>query len=113
MSRHMQIDIRLIPFYEKSFKRLFPKISKLLLKHEYVTPLEQDVSLYELVDIFMDMMHAQSITTEEKELLSPFVSRLEHLKEAAREELLSRRLNELDKSLYRIEDEFEKLEKNL
>jgi hypothetical protein len=113
MSLHMQIDIRLIPFYEKPFKRIFPRISRLLLRHEYLTPLEQDVSLYDMVDIFMDMMHAESITDEEKELLSPFVARLERLKAAAREELLSRRLNELDRSLYRIEDEFERLEKSL
>ncbi|MFO7783381.1 MAG: hypothetical protein ACQET7_11475 [Thermodesulfobacteriota bacterium] len=113
MSRHMQIDIRLIPFYEKPFIKVFSRIAKLLQKHEYLSPLEQDMSLYELVDIFVDMMHAPSITTEEKERISPFVSRLEYLKETAREELLSRRLNELDKTLYRIEDEFEKLEKSL
>lgn len=113
MSLHMQIDIRLIPFYERPFKKLFPGIAKLLQKHEYLTPLEQDVSLYEMVDIFVDMTYAPGITAEEKELISPFVSRLEHLKETAREELLSRRLNELDKSLYQIEDEFAKLEKSL
>jgi hypothetical protein len=48
-----------------------------------------------------------------KEVLKTFSARLVPLKEAAREALLERRLNSLDRLLYTMEDDFEDLEKAL
>jgi hypothetical protein len=42
--------------------------------------------------------------------LRPFLEKLIALKEVAREAFLARRLNDLDRLLYRMEDEFEDLE---
>ncbi len=113
MSRHMQIDIRLMPFYDKPFKKIFPKISALLKEHDYTTPMERDVSLYDLVDSFSDMMNAPSIPRDVKTRLAPHVPALTSLKERARKQLLSRALNELDETLYALEDAFDELEKAL
>jgi hypothetical protein len=113
MSKYMQIDVRLIPFYEKSFKKAFPKIAELLKEMDYAAPLEKDISLYDLVDYLEDMTHTPHISRDLKGKLSQVLNRLVPLKEVARERLLSRRLNELDRSLYQMEDLFEELERSL
>ena len=41
MSKYTQIDIRLIPFYEKGFVKQFPRIVRLLREWSYRTPLEK------------------------------------------------------------------------
>ena len=113
MSRHMQIDIRLIPFYEKPFEKVFPRTAALLREHGYTEPLERDVSLYDLVDTLADMVHAPSIPKDVKARITPHVAELTSLKETARERLLSRHLNELDEMLYELEDAFGELERSL
>ncbi len=113
MSRHMQIDIRLIPFYEKPFDKAFPRTALLLREYGYTEPLERDVSLYDLVDTLADMMHAPGVPKELKARIGPRVAGLTSLKETARELLLSRRLNELDRALYELEDAFGELESSL
>ncbi len=113
MSRHMQIDIRLIPFYEKPFTKAFPGTAALLREHGYTEPLERDVSLYDLVDTLADMVHAPGFPKDVKARIDPHVAGLASLKEAARERLLSRHLNELDKILYELEDAFGELERSL
>ena len=55
MSKYMQIDIRLIPFYEKPFENVFPKLSKVLKELTYLGPKEGEVSFYVLVDYFERM----------------------------------------------------------
>jgi len=113
MSRTMQIDIRLIPFYEKPFKRMFPRFASLLRETGYSEPLERDVSLYDLVDYLLDILHEPGVSGDVKERIGSHGSRLAALKESAREQLLARRLNELDESLYRIEDAFTEMERVL
>jgi hypothetical protein len=113
MSKYIQIDIRLIPFYDKGFVKQFPRIAHLLNERSYRTPLEEEVSLYAIVDYLVDITHEPGVPSDIKSSIAPYVKKLSALKEAAREQLLSRKLNELDQYLYRIEDQFEDLEKNL
>ena len=113
MSKYMQIDIRLIPFYEKPFKKAFPKIADLLKEMDYTRPLEKDISLYDLVDYLEDMTHSPAIASDLKERLRQALNQLMPMKEVAREQLLSRRLNDLDRTLYQMEDLFEALESGL
>jgi hypothetical protein len=42
--------------------------------------------------------------------MAPYISTLLTRKQTAREHLLARRLNEMDKVLYELEDDFEELE---
>ena len=113
MSRFMQIDIRLIPFYETPFKKAFPRLAGLFREYDYTLPLERDVSLYDLVDYLEDMLQEPRVATDVKDRVRPHAGRLRSLKETAREQLLGRRLNDLDDFLYRMEDEFVELEKAL
>jgi hypothetical protein len=54
----MQIDIRLVPFYEKRFAKLFPNISNLLMQLGYHELVEKEVSLYHLVDHLVTISHS-------------------------------------------------------
>ena len=113
MSKYMQIDIRLRPFYEKPLIKEFPKVSKLMSNMDYKEPLEKEPSLYELVDSLASMSRDTMVPSDIKEKISPYVSKMKLLKEKARELLLSRKLNELDRCLYQIEDQFLDLESSL
>jgi hypothetical protein len=111
MSKYMQIDIRLMPFYEKGFKGHFPKLSRAMERSGYLDSGGPEASLYSLVDVLGRMNLDPQVLPPVKERLRPFLEKLIPLKEMAREALLARRLNELDQVLYRIEDEFEDLER--
>jgi hypothetical protein len=111
MSKHMQIDIRLMPFYEKGFKGHFPKLARTMESSGYLDSGGPEASLYSLVDVLRRMDFDPQVLPLVKERLKPFLEKLIALKDVAREALLARRLNELDRVLYRMEDEFEDLEK--
>jgi hypothetical protein len=113
MSQYMQIDIRLLPFYEKGFSVHFPKLSKVMEGQGYLKPGEEAPSLYVLVDVLDRMNLDPILSSPVKEGFRPFLEDLKVIKERAREHLLGRRLNELDAVLYELEDEFEALERSL
>ncbi len=110
MSRYMQIDIRLVPFYEKRFEKQFPHIADLLRRMSYKDLVEEEVSLYEMADAIEAIAENPDTPTALRDAVAPYAERIMGLKEAAREHLLARRLNELDQLLYRLEDGFEDME---
>jgi hypothetical protein len=111
MSKYMQIDIRLVPVYEKGFAEHFPGIASLLKESGYQKHIDHDESLYLLVDFLADLIHDPDVSSDIKKRIAPYVTRMSALKVIAREKLLSRKLDELDQYLYQIEDQFEDLEK--
>ncbi|MFP3913042.1 MAG: hypothetical protein ACLFUT_13285 [Desulfobacteraceae bacterium] len=110
MSRYMQIDIRVVPFFEKPFEKSFPNLVNCLRQLSYNDLVEKDPCLYHLTDHLVMIAESPNTPADIKERLRPYVVKLEPLKEQAREFLLSRHLNELDRLLYRMEDVFEDLE---
>ena len=110
MSKYMQIDIRIIPFYEKRFEKGFPHISDLLRRMSYKDLVEKEISFYEMADAVESIAESPETPSDIRDRIAPYTKEIVKLKETAREYLLSRRLNELDKTLYRLEDAFEELE---
>lgn len=110
MSQFMQIDIRVIPFFEVPFEKGFPHLVELLRRLFYGEALKKEPSFYELIDTMTTISEHPDTPSELKDLISPYVDKLEKLKAQARDHLLARRLDELDQILYRIEDQFEDLE---
>ena len=110
MSKFMQVDIRVIPRYERSLVEQFPRITDLLKQMYYTEPVEKEVSLYALVDYMVSVTHNPEMPHDIKRKIKPYVQKMLSSKRIAREQLLSKKLNELDKSLYLIEDQFEDLE---
>ncbi|MBW1782552.1 MAG: hypothetical protein JRL30_17635 [Deltaproteobacteria bacterium] len=113
MSKYMQIDIRVIPFYEQRFEKRFPNISDLWRRMSYTEFLEKDVSFYEMADALEAIADDPDTPADIREMVAPYADKIMKLKEIAREYLLARRLNELDRALYRMEDVFEDLEEAL
>lgn len=110
MSKYMQIDIRVIPFYEKPFEKRFPNIAALLRRMSRKELVEKGISFYEMADTLETIAENPDTPSDLKDAISPYVEKMIQLKEVAREHLLARRLNELDQALYRMEDVFEDLE---
>ena len=113
MSKYMQIEIKLRPFYEKPLVKVFPKIAKLMRSMDYKEPLEKEPSLYVLIDSLVSMLSDDMVPSGIKEKINPYVTKMKELKKTAGELLLSRKLNELDRFLYQIEDQFLDLESSL
>lgn len=109
----MQIDIRLTPFYDKSFGENFPKLAELLDRIPYGEHRKRELSLYEMIDVLHGGLYEDTFPNDLKQRLKPLLEHLWLLKKSARDHLLARRLNELDQILYQIEDQFEELERSL
>jgi len=110
MSKFMQIEVRVIPFYEKRFEKQFPSIAELLRRMSYRDLLQKDISFYEMADALEAIAESPDTPSDLRDTVSPYAKKIMELKSVAREHLLGRRLNELDRELYRIEDVFEDLE---
>ena len=111
MSKTMQIDIRILPFYEKPFEKTYPKMARLMRRLSFQRLIEEEVSLYALVDVMAGITRDKSVPSDIREVLGPHVEKMQRLKEKASASLLARNLNALDQWLYDIEDVFDDLEK--
>ncbi len=110
MSKYMQVDIRVIPFYEKSFEKRFPKIAGLLREMSHEELVEREISFYEMADYLENISDNPGTPADVRDKLGSYPEKIMELKEIAREHLLARRLNELDQVLYQMEDQFADLE---
>ena len=110
MSQYMQIDISIRPFFEVPFEKRFPRLADLLRKLGYEDVISKEPSFYYLIDTLMTISEHPETPKNIREQISPFVGKLAALKAEARDYLLARRLDDLDRKLYEIEDQFEDLE---
>ena len=76
-------------------------------------PLEEESSLYVLVDSLASMSRDTMVPSNIKEKIKPYITKMKALNKTAGELLLSRKSNELDRFLYQNEDQFLDLESSL
>ena len=114
MSKYMQIDIRLMAVYGGGgLKGAFPGLFEFLGGNGYDRVLDKEPSLYEMVEVMIRVKNDPHVSADSKK---PIVSKLGDLikvRDLARQSILARRLDELDRFLYRLEDLFGDLEANL
>jgi len=114
MSKYMQIDIRLLPVYGTGgLPDQFPRLAKLLKGARYVRVLEEEPSLYHMVDVLIRIKNDPAVAVNAKRAVVRMIDQFVKVRDEAREHLLARRLNELDRALYRLEDLFQDLEREL
>ncbi len=113
MSQFMQIDIRIIPFFEVPFEKRFPHLLEMFRRLGYDELIKKEPSFYALIESMVTIVDHPDTPDKIKEQIGPHVRKLVSLKEKARDHLLARRLDDLDRSLYEIEDQFEDLESAL
>jgi hypothetical protein len=114
MIKYMQIDIRLLPVYGTGgLKGAFPNLFEFLGSNGYDPVINKEPSLYEMVEVMIRVKNDPHVRPDSKK---PIVSKLGELlkvRDLARESLLARRLDDLDRFLYRLEDLFGDIEGNL
>lgn len=114
MSKYMQIDIRVKAVYGSAGLRgSFPGLSKLLKDYGYDRVLEEEPDLYRMADVVSRISKDPAIPEGAKRAVTVMEGRIVKIRDTARELLLSRQLNELDKVLYQLEDCFKDLEREL
>ena len=95
MSQYMQIDIKVVPFYEKPFMKKFRNIADLFKSFSFYENIQKNkISLYFLIDYLVSMTRDSEVPDDVKKRIGPCVKELSRLKKIAREKLLSRDLNE-------------------
>jgi hypothetical protein len=114
MSKFMQIDIRLLPAYGTGgLKGSFPHLFEFLTHNGYDLVVANEPSLYEMVEVMIRIKNDPHVRGESKKAIIGRLGELVTVRDQARELLLARRLNELDRLLYRLEDLFDELDGNL
>ncbi|ABK16964.1 hypothetical protein [Syntrophobacter fumaroxidans] len=114
MSKLMQIDVRIQAVYGSAGLRgNLPNLSKLLKDHRYDRVLDEEPSLYQMAEVLSRIAKDPAIPEGEKRPVLKMMGRIVEIRDTARELLLARRLDELDKALYRMEDCFKDLEQEL
>jgi hypothetical protein len=111
MSKYMQIDIKLLPVYGVGgLEGSFPNLFTLLNSNGYDLVIDREPSLYEMVEVMIRIKNDPHVRADSKK---PIVSKLGEMikvRDMARESLLARRFDELDRLLYKLEDLFEDLD---
>jgi uncharacterized alpha/beta hydrolase family protein len=111
MSKYMQIDVRLVPLYGSGgFASRFPNLARFLKNYSYNLVLEDEPSLYQMVDVVTRLKTDPAIPKGAKEPLIRMEPELVKRRDEARQMLLALQLKELDRCLYQIEDLFSDLE---
>lgn len=112
MSKFIEIEIKLLPIYGSSgFAGRFPKLASFLREYGYERVVDEAPNLYHLVEVLTRLRNDPAIPDHAKKPILLLHDKIQTVRDEARENLLARHLNELDKNLYRLEDLYEDLEK--
>lgn len=114
MSVYCQIDIRILPIYgEGGLSRALPNLTKLLKDYNYTIVLNEEPSLYHMVDVLTRIKNDPAVPQTSKQPILQREREFVKIRDQARDQLLGRRLDELDRTLYVLEDMFKDLDKDL
>jgi len=112
MSKFMEIEIKLIPIYGSAgFAGRFPKLASFLREWGYERIVDEQPSLYQLVEVLTRLRNDPAIPDNAKRPIIRLYDKIQMVRDEARENFLARHLNELDQNLYHLEDLYEDLEK--
>lgn len=114
MSRLMEITVKLIPIYGSGgMAGRLPNLTRGLKEFGYEKVLREEPSVYELVDVLIRLNNDPAVLANIKKPIARMLDKITEVRDLARGQLLARRLSELDQTLYRLEDLFEDLEREL
>ena len=108
----MQIRLNIEPVYHPDFKTEFPKLAEVLLSCGVdIDP--SRTTLYDLIREIRKASHWEDVRPPVRRLFENHLRVLGPLENEVEEKLAAWRLEGLDALLYKIEDAFEDLEKDL
>lgn len=112
MSKHMQLTVRIRPYYKKGFGEVYPLISKRLtyLDAPWV---EQGPSLFDIVGRLDKLLYELEGDPPFRKILLDHRAKLHRLYEEIEEQIADWHLAQADKHLYTMEDIFDEIEREL
>ncbi len=111
MSRTMQLTVVIKPFYQPDFQSAFPRLARHLgyLQPELVA---RNPTLYELATR-LDHLLYEFDSTPLRDVLLPHRAQIRAVQKEIEQHIADRRLAQADALLYRLEDIFEDIERQL
>jgi len=114
LSKYIQIDIRLAASYGgEGLRAALPNLYKLLKNYGYDHVIANEPSPYDLVEVLARIRNDPHVPENAKRPIIDAVGEFLKVRDEARELLLARKLNELDRVLYGLEDRFDDLDGKL
>ena len=112
MSKHMQLTVRIHPYYRKGLAGVYPEIARRLsyLDEEWVTG---GPSLFEIVGKLDKLLYQLEADPPFREILLKYKSKLHGRYEDIEAQIVDWHLAQADKLLYEIEDIFDEIEAEL
>jgi hypothetical protein len=112
MSKYMQLEVRIRPYYSKGFHKAYPRVTR-RLNYLHEAWVEQGPALFEIVGRLDKLLYQLEGDPPFRELLLQHRSALHKLYEDIQERVADWHLAEADKLLYKIEDIFDDIEEEL
>jgi hypothetical protein len=112
MSKHMQLTVRILPYYKKGLNDVYPAVAR---RFGYLdeTWVEQNPSLFEIVGGLDKLLYQLKGDPPFRELLLQHRPALHKRYEQIEEHIADWQLSKADRLLYEIEDIFDEIEGEL
>jgi hypothetical protein len=112
MSKYMQLTVRVRPYYKKGIKEAYPRVAGRLgyLDEAWV---EQGPSLYEVIRRLDKLLYQLEGDPPFREILLKHRGALHTLYEEIEDQIADWHLAQADQRLYKIEDIFDEIEREL
>jgi hypothetical protein len=112
MSKHMQLTVRILPYYKKGLKEVYPRIAKRLsyLDDGWV---EEGPSLFDIVGRLDKLLYQLEGDPPFRKILLDHRGKLHELYEDTQAQIADWHLAQADKHLYTMEDIFDEIEREL
>jgi hypothetical protein len=112
MSKYMQLTVRIRPYYKKGFERAYPAIAHRLayLDEEWV---QEGPSLFEIIKRLDKLLYQLEGDPPFREILLQHRGPLHKLYEDIEAQIADWHLAQADQFLYKVEDIFDEIEREL
>jgi len=109
MSKHMQITVKVRPYFKKGLKEAYPKIAQ-GLSYIHETWMDEGSSLFEMTGKLDKLLYELEGNPPFRKILLKHKDNLRKLHKKAEEHIANWDLAEADKTLYQMEDIFDQIE---
>ena len=112
MSKHMQLTVRILPYYKKGLKGAYPRVAR-HLSYLDETWVEESPSLFEIVGRLDKLLYKLEGDPPFRKILLQYRSAVHKLYEDIEERIADWHLSKADRLLYEMEDIFDEIEAEL
>ena len=112
MSKHMQLTIEIRPYYKNGLESVYPRIAE-MLRPVCKSGTELQYSLFEIVGKLDRILYELEGNQPHRKIVLEHRKRLQELHEETEALIADWKLAEADQRLYRVEDIFDDMEREL